>query len=99
MNKVKKKGKKPAISGIVIPVQWDANGKVVTVTIHSADEKVFLVEHTKIGNDLLELTQKKVAVAGKIRERLDGKTSIGIKSYKILDEQSENNMVRTSDTQ
>ena len=46
MNSAKKKGRKPAISGIVIPVQWDANGKVVTVTINTNDEKVFQVEHT-----------------------------------------------------
>ena len=95
---VKKKGRKPVISGIVIPAQWDANGKVVTVTINTNDEKVFQVEHTKIGNDLLDLIHKEVEVTGKIRERLDGKTSIGIKSYKIVDEQSENNMIRTSRT-
>ena len=70
------------ISGIVIPDQWDATGKVITVTIHANDEKVFLVEHTKIGNDLLNLIRKEVKVTGKIRERFDGKTSIGIKSYK-----------------
>ena len=85
MNSVKKKSKKPMISGIVIPDQWDANGKVITVTIHANDEKVFLVEHTKIGNDLLNLIHKEVEVTGKIRERFDGKTSIGIKSYKTAD--------------
>ena len=73
------------ISGIVIPDQWDANGKVITVTIHANDEKVFLVEHTKIGNDLLNLIHKEVKVTGKIRERFDGKTSIGIKSYKAAE--------------
>jgi hypothetical protein len=85
---IKKKGRKPVISGIVIPAQWDEDGKVVTVTIHTNDEKVFLVEHTKIGNDLLNLIQKEVEVTGKIRE-LDGKTSIGIKSYKLVDKPSE----------
>jgi hypothetical protein len=73
------------ISGIVIPDQWDATGKVITVGIHANDEKVFLVEHTRIGNDLLNLVHKEVEVTGKIRERFDGKTSIGIKSYKAAD--------------
>jgi len=82
---VGKKSKKPMISGIVIPDQWDANGKVITVTIHANDEKVFLVEHTKIGNDLLNLIHKEVEVTGKIRERFDGRTSIGIKSYEAAD--------------
>ena len=76
------------ISGIVIPDQWDANGKVVTVAIHTNSEKVFLVEHNRIGNDLLRLIHKEVHVTGKIRERFDGKTSIGIKSYKTADKNS-----------
>ena len=94
MNSVKKKSKKSVIYGIVIPVQWDANGKVITVTIHTKDEKVLLVEHTKIGNDLLNLTQKEVEVTGKIRERLDGKTCIGIKSYNLVDKQAESSMAQ-----
>ena len=81
MNRIKKKSRKSIISGIVIPDQWDANGKVIAVTIHDNDEKVFLVEHTKIGNDLLNLIHKEVQVTGKIRERFDCKTSIGVKSY------------------
>jgi hypothetical protein len=89
----KRQSKKPAISGVVIPVQWDANGQVVTVSIHTKDEKVFLVEHTKIGNELLNLTQAEVEVTGKIRERIDGKTSIGIKAYKLKHKQSEGNFV------
>ena len=80
------------ISGIVIPVQWDASGKVITVTIHSNDERVFWVDHTKIGNQLLNLGRAEVEVTGKIRERIDGKTSIGIKSYKIANKQSEINV-------
>jgi len=85
LNSVKKKSQKSTISGIVIPDQWDTNGKVLAVTIHANDEKVFLVEHTKIGNDLLNLIHKEVEVTGKIRERLDGRASVGIKSYKTAD--------------
>ena len=81
LNSVKKKSQKSTISGIVIPDQWDTNGKVLAVTIHANDEKVFLVEHTKIGNDLLNFIHKEVEVTGKIRERLDGRASVGIKSY------------------
>ena len=81
------------ISGIVIPVQWDANGNVITVTIHTKDEKVFWVEHTKIGNELLKHGQAEVEVRGKIRERIDGKTSIGVKTYEITNKQTENNVV------
>lgn len=92
MKNNKRQSRFSVISGIVIPVQWDANGNVITVTIHANDEKVFWVEHTKIGNELLNLGQAEIEVTGKIRERIDGKTSIGIKSYKITNKQSQSNV-------
>jgi hypothetical protein len=85
---IKRQSRFSVISGIVIPVQWDANGRVITVTIHNNDEKVFWVEHTKTGNELLNLGQAEVEVTGKIRERIDGKTSIGIKDYTLKNKQS-----------
>jgi hypothetical protein len=88
----KRQSRFSVISGIVIPVQWDANGNVITVTIHANDEKVFWVEHTKIGNELLNFGQAEVEVTGKIRERIDGKTSIGIKAYKLTNKQAESNV-------
>jgi hypothetical protein len=88
----KRQSRFSVISGIVIPVQWDANGNVITVTIHTNDEKVFWVEHTKIGNALLNLGQAEVEVTGKIRERIDGKTSIGLKTYKLKNKQAEGNV-------
>jgi hypothetical protein len=88
----KRQSRFSVISGIVIPVQWDANGNVITVTIHANDEKVFWVDHTKIGNELLNLGKAEVEVTGKIRERIDGKTSIGIKNYNIANKQSESNV-------
>ena len=95
MKRCKKKSGKPVISGIVIPAQWDENGRVITVTIHTNNEKEFLVEHTRTGNELLNLIHKKVEVTGKIREQLDGKKCIGIKSYKTVEEQFEDNMAWT----
>lgn len=88
MNNSKKKSKKSVITGIVIPDKWDAEGKIMAVTIHTNDEKVFLVEQSRTGTDLLNFIHKEVEVTGKIRERFDGKTSIGVKNYKIIDEQS-----------
>ena len=92
MKSNKRQSRFSVISGIVIPVQWDANGNVITVTIHTNDEKVFWVEHTKIGNELLNLVKAEVEVTGKIRERIDGKTSIGIKTYKLTNKQTESNV-------
>ncbi len=92
MKNSKRESRFSVISGFVIPVQWDADGNAITVTIHTKDEKVFWVEHTKIGNELLNLGQAEVEVRGKIRERIDGKTSIGIKAYELTNKQTESNV-------
>ena len=91
MTNVKRKNKQGVLTGIVIPAQWDTNGRVITISIHTNDEKIFIVEHTKTGNDLFDFIHKEVKVTGKIRERIDGKTSISIKSFMIS---NSNDMVK-----
>ncbi len=92
MNRPKKRSSKSVIRGIIIPAKWDENGKVTGVTIQTNDEKVYLVEHTRPGEELLGLIHRKVEATGKIRERFDGNTLISIHEYKIIEEQFENNM-------
>lgn len=92
MSKQNKKADKPMIEGIIIPAKWDDNGKVTGVTIQTNDEKVYLVEHTRTGEELLGLIHKKVEAKGKIKERLDGSTLIIVQSFKKLKEQFENNI-------
>ena len=87
MHKEKRKTGKPVITGLILPAKWDDNGKVIGVTIQSNDEKVYLVEHTKAGEELLDLIHKKVEATGKIRERLDGRILINVQRYKVVNEQ------------
>ena len=84
VKKGKRKSGKPAIVGIVIPAKWDENGNVIGVTIHTDDEKVYFVEHTRTGEELLGLIHRKVEATGKIRERLDGSTLINVQKYKAI---------------
>ena len=90
MYKSKKKSIKPQIKGIIIPAKWDEKGSVTGVTIHTFDEKVYFVEHTRTGDELLGFIRKKVEVNGKIRERLDGSTIINVKQFNIIDEDNTN---------
>ena len=89
VSKEKKKTDKPTIEGIIIPAKWDDNGKVTGVTIQTNDEKVYLVEHTRAGEQLLSFIHKKVEAKGKIRERLDGSTLITVHSYRKVEEEVE----------
>jgi len=84
VKKGKKKSSLPLICGIIIPAQWDENGNVIGVTIHTEDEKAYIVEHTKTGEELLSHINQKVEAMGKIRERIDGSMLISVGSYLSL---------------
>ena len=92
MSKQNKKADKPVIEGLIIPAKWDDDGKVTAVTIQTDDEKIYLVEHTRAGEELLGLIHKKVAAKSKIKERLDGSTLIIVHSYREVEEEIENNV-------
>ena len=81
VRKGKKKSNLPLICGIIIPAKWDENGNVIGVTIHTNDESVYIVEHTKKGEELLNYVNQKVEARGKIRERMDGSALISVGSY------------------
>jgi hypothetical protein len=92
MSKQNIKAAKPVIEGIIIPAKWDDNGKITGATIQTDDENVYLVEHTRAGEELLGLIHKKVEAKGKIRERLDGSTLITVQSYLKVEEETENDV-------
>ena len=87
MEKQNKKADKPIIEGIIIPEKWDDDGKVTGVTIQTNTENVYLVDHTRVGQELLNLIHEKVEAKGKIRERLDGSTLIAVHSYRKADKE------------
>ena len=73
--------------GIIIPAKWDDKGDITGVTIQTNDERVYLVEHNRTGDELLNFIRKKVEVRGRVRERLDGNTLISVQSYEIIAEE------------
>lgn len=91
VKKDKKKSNLPVICGNIIPAQWDENGNVIGVTIHTNDEKVYIVEHTKTGEKLLNHVNQMVEARGKIRERMDGSLLISVGSYLSIENYKEMN--------
>ncbi len=90
----KKKGK-PTIEGIIIPSTWDDDGNVKGISIYANDEKEYLVEQNSSGKELLNHIHEAVEVIGKIRERLDGRLLIGVRSYRTIKEKSANSVAST----
>lgn len=80
----KKFVRRHSIEGLVIPDKWDEKGKICGIAIHTNREEVFLVAHNRMENELLHHLHLKVAIHGKISERLDGSKLIHVKSYQPI---------------
>jgi hypothetical protein len=74
----------PKIEGIIIPSNWDEDGNIKGVSLHTSDEKEYRVEHGGVGRELLAHIHQKVEASGKIRERLDGRLYINVHSFQSL---------------
>ena len=74
----------PKIEGIIIPSNWDEEGNIRGVSLHTTDEKEYRVEYGGVGRELLAHIHDKGEATGKIRERLDGCLYINVRSYLTL---------------
>ena len=79
----------PKIEGIVIPSNWDEHGNIKQVSLHTPDEKEYRVEYGGVGRELLAHIHSRVEATGKIRERLDGRMYINVRSFLNVSELSE----------
>ena len=71
------------VIGIIIPNNWDENGRVVQVAIYTNTEDVYLVGHNRQEKELLNHLKKRVAVKGKIVEENEGKKLIVVNNFSV----------------
>jgi len=70
------------ISGVIIPADWDQDGKVIGVAISTYDEDEYRVEEQVRGQELLQHVRKGVEVVGWAGVE-KGKKKITVKSYRL----------------
>ncbi len=80
----KKDIRRNVIEGLVIPNKWDEKGRIIGIAIHTDKEDIYLVAHNRMESELLSHLHSKVAIDGKISERLDGCKLIHVKSYQPI---------------
>ena len=80
----RKKTKERTISGIIIPGDWDENGKVIGIVIETTDEEKYLVYQNNKGKELLELTQYKVDATGTVTADEHGDMTIKVNRYNLI---------------
>lgn len=71
-----------SIRGIVVPVDWDEKGNVITAAISCQDEVEYQLDNNKKGSELLSLAQEEVEAIGIVRENGDRKV-ITVIEYQI----------------
>ena len=82
------KKRMPRIQGIVIPSNWDDQGNIKQVSLHTSDETEYRVEYGGVVRELLAHIHSRVEATGKISERLDGNLYINVRSFLPLSELS-----------
>ena len=74
---------KTDVIGIIIPNNWDENGRVVQIAIYTNTEDVYLVEHNRQEKELLNHIKRRVAVKGKIVEGNEEKKLIVVNNFSV----------------
>jgi mannitol/fructose-specific phosphotransferase system IIA component (Ntr-type) len=72
------------VIGIIMPHNWNENGKVTQIAIYTNKEEIYPVEHNQKEKELLNYISKRVAVKGKILRGIHGNQFIVIKNYFVL---------------
>lgn len=88
--KHKKATASPPITGIILPSRWNEQGKPARIAIHTDDRKEYQIDFSGVGKELLNLTYKKLAVQGKLREQLNGRAILSVRQYQIINDSPEN---------
>ena len=89
IKKNKNKSASPPILGIILPSRWNEQGKPARIAIHTDDQKEYQIDFSGPGKELLNLTYKKVAVQGKLREQLNGRSILSVRQYQIITDAEE----------
>ena len=82
------------IKGIVIPVNWDRNGNVISVAIATHDEDEIIVEGQRLVAQLKTLLREEVQASGILTQK-GGKKSIKVEKFSIKSNPLKINLCRT----
>ena len=62
------KGKETRVKGILVPVDWDAEGRATKAAIFTSDEGEYLIEECEKVKGLLGLMRQEIEARGIVRE-------------------------------
>jgi hypothetical protein len=86
MRKKKKNSASEIMRGLVLPAKWDKNGRAMRISLNTPDEKVYMIDCSGPGKELLKYMREMIEIEGKVFHQLDGTLYVKVKRFKVLSE-------------
>ena len=80
----RKKTKERTIHGIIIPGEWDENGKIIGIAIETTDEEKYVIYQNNRVKELFEFIHHKVEATGTVTANAHGDMTIKINRYNLI---------------
>ncbi|MGA1825546.1 MAG: hypothetical protein ACMUIP_12880 [bacterium] len=78
------KGERVTITGIITPIDWDEENRIIAGSLSTPHEIDYILEKSPARDKLLKLTSEYVSVTGIMGENEFGEKSIFVERYKLL---------------
>jgi hypothetical protein len=72
-----------SVRGILVPVEWDESGRVLTTAVSTDQEDEFVIDNDNRGEELCVHLRAEVEVTGRLRER-EGRRIIRVEEFTLL---------------
>jgi hypothetical protein len=77
-------GASTTIRGIIIPVDWDDEGKALSAVLSSPGENDYIIEQNSQGRALMRLLRQEVEASGIIGGEGKGRKKLIVKAFKVV---------------
>lgn len=77
-------GASTTVRGIIIPVDWDDEGKALSAVLSSSGENDYIIEQNTRGKELMRLIRQEVEVFGVVGWGGKGRKRLSVKTYKVV---------------
>ena len=84
MEKKLKNSSNSILCGIVLPTEWDTNGRVMRISINTHDESEYIIDYSGQGKELINHLKEMIEIEGKVIKRLSGHSYVKVSSFNVV---------------
>ena len=72
------------LQGVILPTKWDNNGRAMRISLNTRDEKVYTIDYSGPGKELIQHLRETIEIEGKVFRQLDGALYVKVKQFYVL---------------